>query len=91
MLISALWHSDSIIHTYLPLHMLFHCGSSQVIEYSFLTQQDPVKPSYIKQFTPANPRFPFHLSPLPLAISECVCLFVVELEGFFTYSATISL
>lgn len=71
--------------------MLFHCGSSQVIEYSFLTQQDPVKPSYIKQFTPANPRFPFHLSPLPLAISECVCLFVVELEGFFTYSATISL
>lgn len=36
MLISALWHSDSIIHTYLPLYMLFHCGSSQVIEYSFL-------------------------------------------------------
>ena len=31
-----MWQSDSIIHPYILHYKLFHCGSSQVIEYSFL-------------------------------------------------------
>lgn len=91
MLISALWHSDSIIHTYLPLYTLFHCGSSQVIEYSLLCYTAGPCLTIIYKIVHIC-QSQISISSLPLAFSHLwMCLFVVELEGFFTYSATISL